>query len=135
LKEHGSYATTVQSLLRSHLCEVERKSLVERIRLITQKCLAGCQPPAFELIEGSKFQFDLKRVDAIDQRRHDVIHRAESSKRTEDFDNDLEYCELTLTYLVKIVSIRFGVPLGDGWYGPGVEKLTLKTEGKDKTPS
>lgn len=126
LKEHGSYSATVQSLLRSHLCEVERKSLVERIRLIAQKCLPGCQSPAFELMEGGEFKFDLKRVEAIDQRRHDVIHRAEFSGRSEDFDDDLEYCELTLTYLVKIVSLRFGLPLGDGLYGPGVEKLTLK---------
>jgi hypothetical protein len=31
-----------------------------------------------------------------------------------------------VTFLVKIVSIRFGLPLGDGMYGPGVEKLTRK---------
>jgi hypothetical protein len=42
-----------------------------------------------------------------------------------DFEDDLEYCELTLTYLVKIVSLRFALPLGDGGYGPGVEKLTV----------
>lgn len=130
LKESGSYAATLRSLLRSHLSELERKSLIERIRLITQKCFPGGQPlPVFESMWGGDFKLDLKRIEAIDHRRQDVIHRAEFDKRSDEFEDDLEYCELTVTYLVKIISIRFGIPVGDGMYGPGVEKLTIKATG------
>ncbi len=133
LKEHGSYPASLRCILQSHLAELERRSLVERIRLITQKSFAGSQPlPAFELMDGGEFRLNLKRIEAIDRRRHDVIHRAEFSEQSGDFEDDLEYCELTLTYLVKIVSHRFGLPLGEGLYGPGVEKLILKTAGNNK---
>jgi hypothetical protein len=126
LKEHGSYSATLRSLLHSHMSEVERKSLIERIRIITQKCFPGSQPlPTFESIWGGEFRLDLKRIEEIDKRRQDVIHRAEFTNRSEDFEDDLEYCELTLTYLVKIVSFRFRLQLGDGMYEPGVEKLTV----------
>lgn len=130
LKECGSYSATLRSLLRSHLSEVERKSLIDRIRLITQKCFPGGQPlPVFESMWGGDFKLDLKRIAAMDQRRHDLIHRAEFSKGSAGFEDDLEYCELTVTYLVKIISIRFQIPVGDGEYGPGVEKLTVKRAG------
>jgi hypothetical protein len=78
---------------------------------------------------GGDFKLDLDRIAAMDQRRHDLIHRAEFSKGSAGFEDDLEYCELTVTYLVKIISIRFQIPVGDGEYGPGVEKLTAKRTG------
>jgi hypothetical protein len=133
VREQGSYLATLRSMLRPHLSELERRSLVERIRLITQKCFVGNQSqPAFELKDGGEFKLDLKRIEAIDQRRHDTIHRAEFSQQSGEFENDLEYCELTLTYLVMIVSRRFDLPLGEGMYGPEEEKLILKTVGKNK---
>jgi hypothetical protein len=83
-------------------------------------------------MDGGEFKLDLNRIEAIDQRRHDVIHRAEFSEQSVNFEDDLEYCELTLTYLAKIVSLRFGLPLGQGMCGPGVEKLILTPAGKNK---
>lgn len=38
---------------------------------------------------------------------------------------EIECCELTLTYLVKIVSHRFDIPLGEGAYGNEIEKLMV----------
>ena len=132
----GSYSVALQSVLSTHMAEVERMSLIERIRLITQKCFPGDPPlPLFESMWGGDFVLDLQRVIAIDQRRHDVIHRAEIRGKSEDFEDDLEYCELTLTYLVKIVSLRFGLLLGDGEYGPGVEKLKVKSSETNEMPS
>lgn len=133
-KAHGSYSGALQSVLSGYADEVERRSMIERINLITRKCFPG-EPslPSFESMWGGEFVFDLQRIKAIDQMRHDVIHRAEFQGKSEDFEDDLEYCELTITYLVKIVSFRFGLPLGDGEYGPGVEKLTVKmTEGSER---
>lgn len=126
-KTSGSYLEAFQSVLSAHIAEVERKSLIERIKLIMQKCCPGDPPlPSFESMWGGMFIFDLERVEAIDLKRNDTIHRAEIRGKADDFEDDLEYCELTLTYLVKIVSLRFGLPLGDGEYGPGVDKLTAK---------
>lgn len=128
-KEFGSYSTALQSVLSNHMAEVERKSLIERIKLITKKCFPGDPPlPSFESMWGGDFVFDLQRVEAIDQKRHEIIHRADIRGKSEEFEDDLEYCELTLTYLVKIVSFRFGIPLGAGEYGREVEKLKAKIQ-------
>lgn len=94
--------------------------------MVAQKCFPG-EPaiPLFASKWGGEFTLDIERLRRVDRARQEIVHGAELQRKSEDFEDDLEYCELTVTYLIKIIGIRFALAIGDGAYPPDECKLTV----------
>ncbi|MGA3373167.1 MAG: hypothetical protein ABSC48_15545 [Terracidiphilus sp.] len=93
-------------LLTKKLKELEYKSLLEKVGMLFRLC----KPPAnFAPIED--YTFDQKRLEAIDNRRNQIIHGNGIKVLMTDLDSDLEFVRRTSHYLMAMVNQRFGLRL------------------------
>lgn len=109
LRTMSSYEEVFKSVLCSYMQEVAKKSLLQRIKLINQKC----QPvPEWSFRRAAEpYTLDEDAVEALDKRRQDIVHRLELRTMHPDIETDLTYLEATCLYLSNMVGYRYKLAL------------------------
>jgi hypothetical protein len=93
-------------LLDATLLQLGRESLIKKV----DKLLLLCKPPeGFEPI--GHYKFDRDRLEAIDHKRHLIIHADGLRSPLSDVGTDLEYILKTNNYLAALVNMRYGVQI------------------------
>lgn len=119
LKGFGSYNAALRHLVERYLADLEGKSVVTRIRILNQRC----QPAAHDFPGLPDFNLDLERIESLDRRRQDVIHRVRLRESLADVDSDITYLHNTCHYLMALVSFRYGVTVDPGCMDDLIEDL------------
>jgi len=96
-----SYEDLVKTNLEPFLDELERKSLLQKIDLLFQRCrpAAGWTPMV-------DYRFDRDRIEVFDQLRHDIIH-GEGPREIPCLDTELDYLSSTTLFLILLVNSRY----------------------------
>lgn len=109
----NSYEELLSTRIEDRLEELERKSLLEKIACLHEKC----QPPAkWSPMRG--YEFDRTRIEQFDQQRHEIIHGGAFSKPPERFtlsDDTMFYLMRTGMYFMGLVNFRYGLQIDAGY--------------------
>jgi hypothetical protein len=91
-------------LIQATLSQLERDSLLKKVEMLFRLCNP---PKGFAPIEN--YSFDHARLDAIDNRRHSIIHADGLRNQLGNVDDDLTYVIKTGNYLMGLVNQKYGV--------------------------
>ena len=93
-------ATLRQELLISHLKQLKREPLVERMGVLFS--LSPPQPaPEFG------YTFDKARLTRLDSDRHKIVHNAGAEVSFDDIESDLKFMTTTVWFLMKAVHSKY----------------------------
>lgn len=93
-------------LLAATLSQLERESLLRKVDMLFRLC----NPPA-DFTPIGNYTFDRSRLEAIDNRRHRIIHGEGIKDAMNDLDADLEFVQKTSHFLMGLVNQRYGLRL------------------------
>lgn len=100
--------------LREHIEQLQKEPLMKRLELLNQKC----QPVPSLTIYRKPYNYDPGRVKALDNMRHEVIHRVEITKNFPTIESDLEFLENTCRFVVWLLMQHHRIPLSaQDWIG------------------
>jgi hypothetical protein len=97
-----------KGILATYIEQLCRESINKRISALHAKC-----PPVHDFwIRNHKFNFDPSRLEDLDQRRQDVLHRL-AFMRVDDlqYRNDIQYLEHTSAYLLNLFAGHYDLQL------------------------
>lgn len=101
----GSSAEAIRDeLIQETLSQLERESLLKKVDMLFRLC----NPPK-DFAPMSNYTFDRKRLAAIDNQRHRIIHANGLKAEIENVDDGLEYVIKTSNFLMGLVNQRYGV--------------------------
>ena len=100
-----SYEDLVKANLEPLIAELERKSLLQKIDLLFQRC----QPPDKWAPMG-EYKFDRDRIVAFDELRHDIIHGA-GPREIPGLDTELDYLSSTTLFMLLLVNYRYKIKI------------------------
>jgi hypothetical protein len=104
-------------LLAATLSQLECESLLRKVDMLFPLCKP---PPDFNPI--GNYTFDRSRLEAIDNRRHRIIHGEGIKDAMNDLDADLEFVKKTSHFLMGLVNRRYGLRLHPYKVFPQVQK-------------
>jgi hypothetical protein len=93
-------------LIQTALSQLERESLLKKVDMLFQLCTP---PKNFAPIEN--YTFERNRLEAIDNKRHRIIHANGLKAELENVDDDLEYVRKTSNFLMGLVHQKYGVQI------------------------
>jgi hypothetical protein len=85
---------------------LEKESLIKKLDIVFELC----RPPRY--FAGMRdYRYDRDRIIALDQLRHDYVHRGILGVRLPRGDDDLSYLFKTTHFLLPLVNQRYGIRL------------------------
>jgi len=93
-------------LIQLTLGQLERESLLKKVDMLFRLC---SPPKNFAPI--GNYTFDRDRLEAIDNKRHRIIHANGLKTELENIDDDLEYVMKTSNFLMGLVHQKYGVQI------------------------
>ncbi len=93
-------------LINERLEQLERESLVKKVDLLFQLCT-----PPKDFAPINNYAYDRERLLAIDNARHEIVHRDGMGKSIPNIEEDLEYISKTANFLMGPVNKKYGVQL------------------------
>jgi hypothetical protein len=103
--------------IKEFFISLERESVIRKLDTI----FALCRPPQ-NFTGMPDYRYDRERILALDQLRHDFVHRGILSARLPNGDDDLWYLFRTTHFLLPIVNQRYGIRLDPNLVVPAVER-------------
>ena len=98
--------TIREELVSAKLEQLGMESLKKKIDLL----FALTQPPRnFDPLKN--YKYDPDRIEKIDKVRQSIIHRDGMGKPLTDIDEDLEYVMKTVSFLLALVNLKYGVKI------------------------
>lgn len=93
-------------LVQVALSQLERESLLKKVDMLFRLC----NPPK-DFAPIDNYIFDRSRLEAIDNKRHRIIHANGLKAELENIDDDLEYVKKTSNFLMGLVHQKYGVQI------------------------
>jgi hypothetical protein len=93
-------------LVQVALSQLERESLLKKVDMLFRLCNP---PKGFAPIDN--YIFDRDRLEAIDNKRHLIIHANGLKAELQNIDDDLEYIRETSVFLMGLVHQKYGVQI------------------------
>ena len=104
----SDYNTVLRQSVDNYVEEQCRsKSLVKRIDLLNRKC----QPIPTFVRDDVPYKYDSDKVERIDLRRQEIVHRTAINMALDSVEDDLEYLDATTTYVVNLVTNKYRLPI------------------------
>jgi hypothetical protein len=102
------FGTVLQEMVLDYVEEqTQRTSLSKRIDLLNQIC----QPVPPFTFANQPYKYDRARIEEIDTKRQEIVHRVALEGSLEAIEADLEYLEATTAFVVSLVSRKFTLPV------------------------
>jgi hypothetical protein len=102
----SSASSIRDELIQAALSQLERESLLKKVDTLFRLC----NPPKnLALIDN--YAFERSRLEAIDNKRHRIIHANGLTAELGDIDDDLEYIRETSNFLMGLVHQKYGVQI------------------------
>jgi hypothetical protein len=116
-----SFSELLNIAIDGYLNGLERESLIKKLELL----FALCRPPSnFEPIE--KYHYDRERIVALDNLRHDYVHRGTPGRRVLPRGaDDLWFMLNTTNFLVTLVDHRYGIRPSPSFFKSGGDTRTF----------
>lgn len=100
------YSDLLQDALKKRLRDLRKESLLDKCEVLHRIC----KPPTqFTPIKGHKFDGDY--LEAIDKKRHAVVHSGNLGKELKDIEKDLLYLRDTANYFLNLINYKYGIKL------------------------
>lgn len=102
------YGILLREMVSTYVEEQTRRtSLATRIDVLNKIC----QPvPAFKF-DTQPYKYERPRIEQVDARRQDIIHRVALDMPLESIEDDIQYLEATTSYVVNLVSQKYRLPV------------------------
>jgi hypothetical protein len=104
--QRAEYSELRETAINGYLDRLEREPLIKKLDLIFSLC-----PPSPTFVGIEDYRYDRDRIIALDNLRHDYVHRGALSVRLPRGDDDLSFLSLTDAFLLFLVIQRFGIRL------------------------
>jgi hypothetical protein len=104
--KESSFSELRDNEIKEFLAVLERESAIKKLDTI----FALCRPPQ-EFVGMKNYRYDRERIVALDQLRHDYVHRGILSVRLPRGDDDLWYLFRTTHFLLPLVNQKYGIRL------------------------
>jgi hypothetical protein len=95
-------------LIETRLKELERGPLLTKIKTL----LSLCRPEKDYSPVGG-YTFDEKRIEEIDTKRHRIIHENTFGRTLTGIEQDLEYLQQTVHFMLALVNHHYGVRISE----------------------
>ncbi len=96
----------LERVLVKHLKQLEKESLLTKIDTVMARC-----KPDREWFERPGYRYDRVRIDELDEKRHDIVHRDALGIAIPEGQESAEYLVRTGIFLITIVGRRYGLKL------------------------
>jgi hypothetical protein len=95
-------------MIEARLKELERGPLLTKIKTLLSLC-----KPARDYSPIGGYTFDEKRIEEIDTKRHRIIHENTFGRALTDIEQDLEYLQQTVHFMVALMHHHYGVRISE----------------------
>ena len=99
-----SLANTCAALIRDYINGLDRQSVLKKLEVFHRVT----KPPTGH-IQPVGYQYDPKKIEALDEARHKAAHRDPTSYAPATLDADVEYLRVTILYLLSILISKYDV--------------------------
>jgi hypothetical protein len=106
VQEAGSFSDILHTVINRHLQTLERDSLITKLDFL----FALCRPPR-DFVGIDKYRYDRDRIIALDNLRHNYVHRGTLGSRLPQGDDDVWFLWKTTYFLLSLVNHRYGIRL------------------------
>jgi hypothetical protein len=106
VQEAGSFSDILNTAIDGYLKTLERESLIKKLDLLFALCR-----PSRDFVGIEKYRYDRDRIVALDNLRHDYVHRGGLGGRLPQGDDDLWFLWKTTNFLLPLVLLRYGIRL------------------------
>lgn len=104
--KNNNYASALQDKVDAYLVQLERESLLWKI----DRLFAMTQPAAgFSPVQD--YNFDRARIESLDRRRHQIIHKQLLAAPVTTTDDEIWYFVCTGNYLMSLVARHFNLKI------------------------
>ena len=104
---NSSFDDLYNQYLSEFIEQLTREPLMKRLDFLNQKCQPVHQMTVYQV----KYDYDPERVKALDNLRHDVIHRVAINQQFPTIEADLVFLEHTSRFVVWLIVQHYRVRL------------------------
>jgi hypothetical protein len=96
--------------LKDYVVQLERESLLTKADLL----FARCKPEA-KWSPMNNYEYDRKRLEYLDDFRHNIIHGDGLGMELKNADDEVDYLMRTALYFMGLVNLRYGFKMAPAY--------------------